>query len=130
MDGLHWGPFLKFEKSPGGFCSVVMEFYSALFTTYDDDLRVKLRSSVGNKVSLLGTNDESIHALGTNDEANIIGISASNVAAQNEYIANAMAENAIDEEQVNNQNDNDKGDNNSLNFCSDYTDDVLILVEG
>ena len=76
-----------------------MEFFSALLKTYDDDLRVQLRSSVGNKVP----------ALGTNDESNITLISASSIAAQNEYITNAMAGNAIDEEQVNNQNDNDKG---------------------
>ncbi len=93
-----------------------MKFFSALHTTYDDDLRVELRSSVGNKVPALGTNDESILALGTNEESNIVGISASSVAVQNDYIANAMAENAIGEEQVNNQNDNDKGDDNGLNF--------------
>jgi hypothetical protein len=87
-----------------------MEFFSAILTTYDDDVRVvELRSFVGNKVPALGTNDESIPALGSNDKSNII-------VWQNEYIANAMAENAIDEEQANNRNGNDKGDDNGLNF--------------
>jgi hypothetical protein len=91
------GSLPQIRKSPGGFCSVVMEFFSALLTTYDDDLRIELRSSVGNKVP----------ALGTNDESNITLISASSIAAQNEYITNAVAGYAIDEKQVNNQNNND-----------------------
>jgi hypothetical protein len=79
-------------ESLGGFSSVVMEFFSAFLTTYDDDLQVELRSSDGNRLPALGTNGESIPALGTNDKSNIISISASSVAAQNEYIANATAE--------------------------------------
>jgi hypothetical protein len=75
------GSLPQIGKSPGEICSVVMEFFPALLTTYDDDLRVELRSSFGNKVPALGTNDESIPALGTNDESKLIGISASRVAA-------------------------------------------------
>jgi hypothetical protein len=63
-----------------------MEFFTALLTTYDDDLRVELRSSVGSKVP----------AMGTNDESNITLICASSIAALNKYITNAMAGNAID----------------------------------
>jgi hypothetical protein len=87
-------------KTPGGFCSVVMEFFSALLTTYDDDLWVEMRSSVGNKVPALGTKYE--------PNTTLITASSSSIAAQNEYITNAMAGNAIDEEQVNNHNANDK----------------------
>jgi hypothetical protein len=118
-------------KTPGGLHSVVMEFFSALLTTYDDDSQVELRPSVGKKVPVLGTNDES----------NITSFSASSIATQNEYITNDMAGNAIDEEQVNNQNANDKGllilneldmcqqkkyiDDNGLNFQPDCTDDCF-----
>jgi hypothetical protein len=64
------GSLPQIGKTPGGFCSVVMEFFSALLTIYDDDLRVELRSSVGNKVPVLGTNDES----------NITSITSSSIA--------------------------------------------------
>jgi hypothetical protein len=93
------GSLPQIGKTPGGFYSVVMEFFPALLTTCDNDLQVALRSSVGNKVP----------ALGTNDESNITSISASSVAVQNESITKAMTGNAINEEQVNNQNDNDEG---------------------
>jgi hypothetical protein len=53
------GSLPQIGKIPWGFHSVVMEFFSAIVTTYDEDLRVQFRSNVGNKVPVLGTNDES-----------------------------------------------------------------------
>jgi hypothetical protein len=70
MDGLCQGSLPQIGKTPGGFHSVVMEFFSSLVTTHDDDLWVQLRSNLGNKVP----------ALGTDDESNITLVTASSVA--------------------------------------------------
>ncbi len=81
------GSLPQIGKTPGGFHSLVMEFYSALLTTYDGDLQVQLRSNVGNNVP----------AFGTIDESNIPSITASRVAVHNQNINNAMAGSGIDE---------------------------------
>ncbi len=92
------GSLPKIGKTQGRFHSAAMGFFSALLTTYDGDLRVQLRSNVGNNVPALGTIDESI----------MPSIAASSIAAHNQNITNAMAFSTINDKQVV-HNDSDKG---------------------
>ncbi len=75
------GSLPQIGKTPGGFRSVVTEFFSALLTTYDDDLRVRLRSNVGINVP----------ALETIEESNIPSITASSIAAHESNIPSITA---------------------------------------
>jgi hypothetical protein len=47
---LKTGSIHQIGNRPRGYYSVVIEFYSALFTTYDGDSWVQLRTKVGTKL--------------------------------------------------------------------------------